>query len=242
MRAASVPQPSRCTPGKRTSIVRASGNSCRLDVCLLPETFVLSGTNTGNISAAFLPAHNAACSVALEIASPPTASPPLITITDAALKNLKRLREDAGNEKVLLRMGVRSGGCSGIPQAPDSPARFETSLPLPSRRAIALTLAPRLCCSIHAQIVVNWSHDERDCLICLAGMSYHMDFEDEANVRAEDMVMEYEGGFKLVCDPKSGLYLFGMRLDYSSALIGGGFQFHNPNAASSCGCGKSFGV
>jgi iron-sulfur cluster assembly protein len=33
-----------------------------------------------------------------------------------------------------------------------------------------------------------------------------------------------------------------MRLDYSSALIGGGFQFHNPNAAESCGCGKSFGV
>ena len=73
-------------------------------------------------------------------------------------------------------------------------------------------------------------------------MSYHMDFEEEANVRPEDMVMEYDGGFKLVCDPKSGLYLFGMRLDYSGALIGGGFQFHNPNAASSCGCGKSFGV
>ena len=27
--------------------------------------------------------------------------------------------------------------------------------------------------------------------------------------------MAYEGGFKLVCDPKSLLYLFGMRLDYS---------------------------
>ncbi len=79
-------------------------------------------------------------------------------------------------------------------------------------------------------------------ILCLAGMSYHMDFEEEANVRPEDMVMEYDGGFKLVCDPKSGLYLFGMRLDYSGALIGGGFQFHNPNAASSCGCGKSFGV
>lgn len=44
------------------------------------------------------------------------------------------------------------------------------------------------------------------------------------------MVMNYEGGFKLVCDPKSLLYLFGMNLDYSDALIGGGFQFHNPNA------------
>jgi hypothetical protein len=28
----------------------------------------------------------------------------------------------------------------------------------------------------------------------------------------------------------------------SDALIGGGFQFNNPNAADSCGCGKSFGV
>jgi iron-sulfur cluster assembly protein len=74
------------------------------------------------------------------------------------------------------------------------------------------------------------------------GMSYHMDFEKEENVRAEDAIMEYEDGFKLVCDPKSLLYLFGMQLDYSSALIGGGFQFHNPNAANSCGCGKSFGV
>ena len=45
-----------------------------------------------------------------------------------------------------------------------------------------------------------------------------------------------------VCDPKSLLYLFGMQLDWSSALIGGGFAFHNPNAESSCGCGKSFGV
>jgi len=64
--------------------------------------------------------------------------------------------------------------------------------------------------------------------------------------QAEDTLMTYESGdgapFKLVCDPKSLLYLFGMRLDYSDALIGGGFQFHNPNAENSCGCGKSFGV
>ena len=68
-----------------------------------------------------------------------------------------------------------------------------------------------------------------------------MDFEDESNVSSDDMVMEYgEEGFKLVCDPKSLLYLFGMRLDYSHELIGGGFQFQNPNAENSCGCGKSF--
>lgn len=43
-----------------------------------------------------------------------------------------------------------------------------------------------------------------------------------------------------VCDPKSLLFLFGMQLDYSDALIGGGFSFKNPNATQTCGCGKSF--
>jgi iron-sulfur cluster assembly protein len=37
--------------------------------------------------------------------------------------------------------------------------------------------------------------------------------------------VEYAGGFRLACDPKSLLYLFGMSLDYSDALIGGGFSF-----------------
>ena len=78
-------------------------------------------------------------------------------------------------------------------------------------------------------------------MLCIS-CSYAMDFEDEANIRPDDAVMEYEGGFRLVCDPKSLLYLFGLELGYSSALIGGGFQFQNPNAESSCGCGKSFGV
>lgn len=73
-------------------------------------------------------------------------------------------------------------------------------------------------------------------------MSYSMDFENESNVRPDDSIMEYADQFRLVCDPKSLLYLFGMHLDYSDALIGGGFQFQNPNAQDTCGCGKSFGV
>jgi len=70
-------------------------------------------------------------------------------------------------------------------------------------------------------------------------MSYDMNFVSE--VQPDDTVMDYEG-FKLIVDPKSLLFLFGMQLGYSDALIGGGFQFHNPNAQDSCGCGKSFGV
>ncbi|MBD1838136.1 iron-sulfur cluster assembly accessory protein [Coleofasciculus sp. FACHB-64] len=74
-----------------------------------------------------------------------------------------------------------------------------------------------------------------------SGMSYMMDFEEPSQIRDNDEVYDYDG-FKIVCDPKSMLYLYGLMLDYSDAMIGGGFQFTNPNAAQSCGCGKSFGV
>lgn len=72
-----------------------------------------------------------------------------------------------------------------------------------------------------------------------SGMSYMMDIERLENVQESDEVFDYDG-FKVVCDPKSMLYLYGLMLDYSDALIGGGFQFTNPNASQTCGCGKSF--
>ena len=74
-----------------------------------------------------------------------------------------------------------------------------------------------------------------------SGMSYMMDFEDTSKITDKDEIFEYDG-FKIVCDRKSLLYLYGLMLDYSDAMIGGGFQFTNPNASQTCGCGKSFGV
>jgi len=74
-----------------------------------------------------------------------------------------------------------------------------------------------------------------------SGMSYMMDFEEESNIGEHDEAYDYDG-FKVVCDRKSLLYLYGLMLDYSDALIGGGFQFTNPNANQTCGCGKSFGT
>ncbi|KAJ6805896.1 iron-sulfur assembly protein IscA [Iris pallida] len=72
-----------------------------------------------------------------------------------------------------------------------------------------------------------------------SGMSYTMEFENRANARPDDSVIEYDG-FVIVCDPKSLLFVYGMQLDFSDALIGGGFSFKNPNATQTCGCGKSF--
>ena len=41
--------------------------------------------------------------------------------------------------------------------------------------------------------------------------------------------------------PASAPLLDGMRVGFVESLEGSGFTFDNPNAASKCGCGKSFG-
>ena len=51
-----------------------------------------------------------------------------------------------------------------------------------------------------------------------------------------------ELGVQVVVDSKSALYLKGTHLDYSSAMVAGGFKFSNPNAKASCSCGESFSV
>ena len=46
----------------------------------------------------------------------------------------------------------------------------------------------------------------------------------------------------LYVDKKSFLFLAGTTLNWSGGLNGNGFEFSNPNVASSCGCGTSFSV
>jgi iron-sulfur cluster assembly protein len=48
---------------------------------------------------------------------------PLVTITPAAVKQIKRLREKKGDERLGLRLGVKGGGCSGLSYV----MRFEES-------------------------------------------------------------------------------------------------------------------
>lgn len=69
-----------------------------------------------------------------------------------------------------------------------------------------------------------------------SGMQYGMVFDEK---RADDLSAEYFGVSVLV-DPFSANYLRGSVVDFSDALTGGGFKIKNPNASSSCGCGKSF--
>ena len=72
-----------------------------------------------------------------------------------------------------------------------------------------------------------------------SGLSYKLDFDNEQ--KATDQVFE-NNGLKIVTDLKSFLYLVNTTLDFSDGLNGKGFQFVNPNASRTCGCGESFAV
>ena len=100
-----------------------------------------------------------------------------ILITNDAIEQISSLLKSQTDKKAL-RVGVRSGGCSG--------------------------------------------------------MSYTMDFIGGDEINSDDKVYDYslssEQTFQVICDPKSLLYIYGMQLDFSKDLIGGGFNFVNPNA------------
>jgi iron-sulfur cluster assembly protein len=71
------------------------------------------------------------------------------------------------------------------------------------------------------------------------GLSYKMRFVAEPK---QGDILIRSGNVLLLIDSKSALYLKGTHLDYSDALISGGFKFSNPNAKSSCSCGESFSI
>ncbi len=72
-----------------------------------------------------------------------------------------------------------------------------------------------------------------------SGLMYDLDFDEKIN--PSDQVFE-DKGVKILVDKKSLLYLLGTTLDFSDGLNGKGFQFINPNASRTCGCGESFSV
>ena len=70
-----------------------------------------------------------------------------------------------------------------------------------------------------------------------SGFSYVLDLTEA--VKDSDEVFE-QHGIRIICDPKSLLYLGGTNVDFKDEVMGRGFVFSNPNATSTCGCGSSF--
>ena len=69
-----------------------------------------------------------------------------------------------------------------------------------------------------------------------SGFQYGMSFDEP---KPEDAQFESEG-VPILIDPTSLAYLGGCAIDFDDGLHGKGFEIRNPNAQSTCGCGKSF--
>ena len=72
-----------------------------------------------------------------------------------------------------------------------------------------------------------------------SGLTYKLDFDN--TMKDDDKIFE-DKGVKIAVDKKSFLYLVGTQLDFTDGLNGKGFNFINPNANRTCGCGESFSV
>jgi iron-sulfur cluster insertion protein len=69
-----------------------------------------------------------------------------------------------------------------------------------------------------------------------SGFQYGMSFDD---AKPEDTKLE-SSGVQIVMDAPSLAYMQGSQIDFDDGLQGKGFEIQNPNAQSTCGCGKSF--
>jgi iron-sulfur cluster insertion protein len=106
-----------------------------------------------------------------------------MTMSDSAALRILATREKQANPKLMLRVTVLGGGCSGF--------------------------------------------------------KYTLDFDDQMN--ADDVTLEKNGAI-VITDESSLPFLQNALVDYEQTLMGSAFKIKNPNAASSCGCGKSFSV
>lgn len=115
-------------------------------------------------------------------AAPATGASEAVSLTDAAVNEVRRLLGSEEHAGRGLRLGVAGGGCSGL--------------------------------------------------------VYKVEFDTR---RDGDLVVAQDG-FEVYLDRKSSIYLRGITVDHQGGLGGRGFQFRNPNATNTCGCGESFAV
>lgn len=72
-----------------------------------------------------------------------------------------------------------------------------------------------------------------------SGLTYVLDIVD--GPADDDKIIE-QSGIQVYVPKKAFVFLAGTVLDFSDGLNGKGFEFTNPNAKTSCGCGTSFSV
>jgi iron-sulfur cluster assembly protein len=70
-----------------------------------------------------------------------------------------------------------------------------------------------------------------------SGLSYKLELVCESK---DHVIVIKEEDLTVITDPKSFLFISDLEVDYSDGLNGTGFNFRNPKAKRTCGCGLSF--
>jgi iron-sulfur cluster assembly protein len=148
-----------------------------------------------------------------------------VNVTETAVRKIAEIIKDQelNPETVYLRVGVKGGGCSGFnyildltEAKKDTDEVWEYTYDVPVGGSAADELA-----DIERSAAQGGESSNRTAV-------------------AEPRQME-KFTLRVVCDPKSYLYLNGTSIDYKTdGMLHSGFAFNNPNATSSCGCGSSF--
>jgi iron-sulfur cluster assembly protein len=145
-----------------------------------------------------------------------------VVVTEAAAREISNIvkQQQLDPEAIRLRVGVKGGGCSG----------FSYLLDLTEKQR-------------DTDEVWEYSFTFQPAAARAGALGV------SAGGGAGGGVATANGGgepesftLRVICDPKSYLYLNGTTIDFRDEIMGRGFVFNNPNATSSCGCGSSFAV
>jgi iron-sulfur cluster assembly protein len=147
-----------------------------------------------------------------------------VIVTEYAARKIAEIVKDQelNPDTVFLRVGVKGGGCSGFnyildltETKKDSDEMWEYTYDIPAGDG-----------------PVSMAESQRE--MAVGG-------DESAKLAVAEPAAGERFTIRVICDPKSYLYLNGTNIDYKTdGIMHSGFAFNNPNATSSCGCGSSF--
>ena len=147
-----------------------------------------------------------------------------VNVTESAAREICNIieQQELDAEKICLRVGVKGGGCSGFSYILDLTESVRDTDELWTQEYV---LAP-----------LNEDGEPITAEAAVGG-------DDGATATAVETGEGVPFSLRVVCDPKSYLYLNGAEVDFKDdGMMTRGFVFNNPNASATCGCGSSFGV
>jgi iron-sulfur cluster assembly protein len=141
-----------------------------------------------------------------------------VTVTESAAREIHRiiLEQELDPAKIRLRVGVKGGGCSGFNYLLDlTESQKDTD--------------------------ETWEHTYTlPATATSAGQESKSINAQNGSVAVAETGSDEKFTIRVICDPKSYLYLNSTVIDFKDELMGRGFVFNNPNATTTCGCGSSF--